>query len=213
MSARRFSFRSLTLRSALFSVVTLAATAGCPTGDVGAPCSHGEATPTGTKMVTFPAVSCNDLICIYGDDKEPPESSCMSDADCNVDGVSRYACNNGECELSFNYFLERSMCSKRCSSDSDCENTGITTANKPVADDITRCDGGFRCAVVARLGQFCCEKLCVCNDDIADAQVQALATECSSTFPSSGRPITCGCKTNEECGDGQTCDVTSGNCF
>ena len=212
MTARRSFFRSLTIRSALFSVITLAATAGCPTGDVGAPCNHGEASPPSTKLVTFPAVSCSDLICIYGDDERAPDLTCNVDADCNLDGVPRFECQAGNrCGLSFDYFLERSMCSKRCSSDSDCENSGITTDKKPINDEITRCNSGFRCAVVQDLGEFCCEKLCVCNDDIADADLDDLEMTCQQKFETTGRAVACGCQVDSECAAGETC--TDGNCF
>lgn len=212
MTVRRSKFRSLTLRSALFSVVTLGAIAGCPSGDVGAPCNHGEAIPPPTKLVTFPAVSCDDLICVYGEDDSAPDGSCASDAECNNDGGSRFECLNNKCSLSFDYFLERSMCSKRCSSNSDCENTGITSAKKPLADK-SRCKGGFQCAVVQNLGQFCCEKLCVCEDDIAPDVVEDLESQCGDKFPTTGRSRTCGCQSDEECGAGEYCEPSQSECF
>jgi hypothetical protein len=61
--------------------------------------------------------------------------------------------------------LERSMCSKTCATDDDCNNT--TLSNRPtVDDDETSCQTGFKCTVLQRLGQFCCDKLCVCQDDL-----------------------------------------------
>ncbi|MGB1698711.1 MAG: hypothetical protein ACPHRO_02075 [Nannocystaceae bacterium] len=210
MTVRRSKFRSLTLHSALFSIVTLAATAGCPSGDVGAPCNHGEAVPPPTKLVTFPAVSCDDLICVYGEDDSAPAGSCNTDLDCNNDGGQRFECLDNKCSLSFDYFLERSMCSKRCESNADCKNSGITTAKKPLSET-TRCESGFECAVVQNLGQFCCEKLCVCSDDIAPDQVEKLETECEPTF-ASGRSTACGCDIGD-CGQNEYCDLTQRECF
>ena len=212
MTVRRSKFRSLTLRSALFSVLALAATTGCPSGDVGAPCNHGEAVPPPTKLVTFPAVSCDELICVYGQDDTAPDGSCSSDADCNADGGQRFECLNDKCSLSFDYFLERSMCSKSCKSNADCKNTGITTAKKPMADS-TRCEQGFQCAVVQNLGQFCCQKLCVCNDDIAPDVVDDLESECNQKFPNSDRSVTCGCLTDAECAAGESCDPNTNSCL
>jgi hypothetical protein len=212
MTVRRSKFRSLTLRSALFFVVTLAATSGCPSGDVGAPCNHGEAVPPPTKLVTFPAVSCNDLICVYGEDDSAPAGSCSVDSDCNPDGRARFECVNDKCSLSFDYFLERSMCSKRCDSNTDCENSGVTAAKKPLAEK-TRCQGGFECAVVQNLGQFCCQKLCVCSDDIAPNVVEDLEEQCNQKFPNSDRSVTCGCLTDAECADGEVCDPSTNDCF
>lgn len=145
----------------------------CPNGDVGAPCNHGSVDPPQSKLVTFPALSCDDLLCVYGEDKPIPATPCSDDAACNGVGESAFECNiedgqsTGTCRLSLEYVLERSMCSKRCDSDSDCENSGITTAQKPVTDKTT-CETGFKCARIQQLGEFCCEKLCVCNDDLPD---------------------------------------------
>jgi len=61
----------------------------------------------------------------------------------------------------------RSGCSKRCDGDAGGETAGITTAQKPVTDK-TAGEAGFKCARIQQLGEFCCEKLCVCNDDLPD---------------------------------------------
>lgn len=45
------------------------------------------------------------------------------------------------------------MCTGDCSSDSDCE-----------ASPETPCQGGFACVVPVVVGDFCCQKLCVCKD-------------------------------------------------
>ncbi|RMG99757.1 MAG: hypothetical protein D6705_02250 [Deltaproteobacteria bacterium] len=143
----------------------------CNKGDVGAPCNHGQVDPPESKVVTFPALACNELVCVYADEAEPPPDPCATDEDCNAGGVNqvkKFQCvkdegeNQGECQLAIDYVLERSMCSKKCSSDDDCKNQGI----KKVTFEGTECREGFACARIQSLGEFCCEKLCVCRDDL-----------------------------------------------
>ncbi|MEZ4380283.1 MAG: hypothetical protein R3A79_02970 [Nannocystaceae bacterium] len=150
----------------------------CPQADLGAPCNHGSVEPPDSKLVTFPALSCNDLLCIYADESKAPTTPCTTDDECNAASpdVARFACVDSTCELSLTYVLQRSMCSKRCESDSDCADGGPT--EKVLADD-TSCNGSFRCVIIQQLGEFCCERLCVCEDDISDAVVDQLATDCA----------------------------------
>jgi hypothetical protein len=151
---------------AAFLLTTGLLLTGCPQGDVGAPCNHGTVEAPSSKLVTFPALSCSDLLCVYGEEKTIPEVGCDDDAGCNAAaGEQIFECVNNSCRLSLDYVLERSMCSKTCSSDEDCNNS--TLSNRPtVDDDETACATGFSCTVLQRLGQFCCQKLCVCNDDL-----------------------------------------------
>lgn len=165
------------IATAAKSLVALAALTltGCPNGDVGAPCNHGTVNPPSSFLVTFPALSCNDLLCIYGEDKEVPTeiTGCTNDSDCNVSnpGQTIFSCtDDGTCELSIDYVLERSMCSKKCASDEDCNNQ--SAFDKPaVDDDETACDSEFKCVVLQELGEFCCESVCVCNDDLPGVQM------------------------------------------
>lgn len=138
----------------------------CPQGDVGAPCNHGTVAAPSSKLVTFPALSCSDLLCVYGEEKTVPEIACSDDFACNeAGGDNIFECVEGSCKLSLDYVLARSMCSKTCQTDDDCNNTSLN--NRPaVDDDETACASGFSCTVLQRLGQFCCERLCVCNDDL-----------------------------------------------
>ena len=48
------------------------------------------------------------------------------------------------------------LCTATCSSDDDCD--GQTSA---AAD---QCHSGFACLVATTVGDFCCERLCVCKD-------------------------------------------------
>lgn len=166
MPSSRLLSTSLAAAFLLASGVLLTA---CPQGDVGAPCNHGSVEPPSSKLVTFPALSCSDLLCVYGEEKTVPDTPCENDLDCNDasggEGANVFECESGSCRLSLQYVLERSMCSKTCATDEDCNNT--TLSNRPtVDDDETSCMSGFKCTVLQRLGQFCCDKLCVCQDDL-----------------------------------------------
>lgn len=159
------------VKSSLFASAMLFAGAslltGCPQGDVGAPCNHGSVEPPSSKLVTFPALSCSDLLCVYGEEPTVPNGGCSTNDDCdNMAGeVGVFECANSTCRLSLDYVLERSMCSKTCKSDADCNNSSLN--NRPAVDDEeTACESGFSCTVLQRLGQFCCQQLCVCNDDL-----------------------------------------------
>lgn len=148
----------------------------CGGGDVGAPCNHGQVQPPESKLVTFPALACNDLLCVYADEAEAPEGACSDTSDCDTTGEGKFECirdageENGICKLRVDYVLERSMCSKKCSSDEDCRDGGPT--QKVVVDDTT-CARGFKCARIQTLGKFCCEKLCVCEDDLGQSDIDA----------------------------------------
>ncbi len=158
------------IQSTLFAAASLIAggllLTACPQGDVGAPCNHGTVEAPSSKLVTFPALSCSDLLCVYGEEKTVPETPCSADSDCNeIANEAIFECVNNSCKLSLDYVLERSMCSKTCESDADCNNSSLS--NRPaVDDDETACATGFSCTVLQSLGQFCCQRLCVCNDDL-----------------------------------------------
>ncbi|MBX7078815.1 MAG: hypothetical protein K1X88_06470 [Nannocystaceae bacterium] len=167
------------------SVVLLATLAACPKGDVGAPCNHGKTQPPESKLVTFPALTCNELLCVYADSDEAPKIECTDAVMCNSadPGVDRFECvisegmTSGRCQLKIEYVLERSMCSKKCSSDADCKDGGPT---KKVVVENTKCQSGFTCARIQTLGEFCCDKLCVCRDDLDEATVMDIQNACAA---------------------------------
>jgi hypothetical protein len=150
----------------------------CPQGDVGAPCNHGSVEAPTSKLVTFPALSCSDLLCVYGEEQTVPPDACTTDENCNSAASTTdhvFECVNSACKLSLDYVLERSMCSKTCDTNEDCNNSSLS--NRPtVDDDETACELGFSCTVLQSLGQFCCQKLCVCNDDLDT--LDDLAADC-----------------------------------
>ena len=154
----------------------------CGGGDVGAPCNHGQVEPPESKLVTFPALACNDLLCVYGDEEEAPAGACSENSECDTAGEGKFECVRanaedaaGVCKLRVDYVLERSMCSKKCGSDDDCRDGGPT--QKVVVPDTT-CTRGFKCARIQTLGKFCCEKLCVCADDLGTTD--DINTKCSN---------------------------------
>lgn len=153
----------------------LALATACARGDVGAPCNHGKIDPPESQVLTFPALTCNSLLCVYGNTAEPPKDPCQLDVDCNPGAeIEKFECYRrreddpaGTCRLSNTFVLERSMCSKRCSSDADCRDGGV--GHKVLAPH-TNCERGFKCVRLQSLGEFCCEKLCVCDDDLGDSR-------------------------------------------
>ncbi len=165
--------RAMTMTRTMGAAFLLLVGVSCAKGDVGAPCNHGKIEPPESKLVTFPALTCNELLCVYADTAEAVRDPCPDSAFCNQNSPeqSKFECvkadpndSNGTCRLANKYVLERSMCSKRCSSDSDCKDGGPT---KKVVVENTNCNQGFKCARIQSLGEFCCAKLCVCSDDLA----------------------------------------------
>jgi hypothetical protein len=171
----------------------------CGGGDVGAPCNHGQVEPPESKLVTFPSLACDDLLCVYADEEEAPAGSCSDNLDCDTSGEGKFECvrsdpnsSTGVCKLKVDYVLERSMCSKKCGSDADCRDGGPT--QKVVVDDTT-CDRGFKCARIQTLGKFCCEKLCVCEDDLgvtADIDMKCAAGTQEGCCDQETVPTACG---------------------
>jgi hypothetical protein len=165
----------------------LACAAACSTSDVGAPCSHGQIESPTTPTVTFPALACDQLVCVYADDDEPPVDPCESHADCNPGGGDRFRCDGGECLVSSTYVLDRSMCSLQCEADAECAG----------GDPGTACESGFACARIQSVGAFCCEKLCVCKDDLdvaaaAERDELCASGEMTGCCDQDPRPEACG---------------------
>ena len=168
--------------------------ASCTPGDVGAPCNHGVVKVAGSNQVTFPALYCDQLLCVYAESKAESSADCENDMQCNAGatGNPAFECVDGSCQLRTDYVLERSMCSKRCSSDDDCNDSG---ASRVVAKK-TECNGGFRCARIQEVGEFCCARLCVCDDDLPTKEIEDLDMACSMNQPEccqvESPPVGCG---------------------
>ena len=159
------------LPALLVACVTLTLGFGCQTSDVGAPCNHGVIESPTTPTVTFPALACDQLTCLYADNRDPPAEPCESHADCDLGGTGRFRCEAGACTVASTYVLERSMCTQSCESDDDCAG----------GDPGTACETGFACARIQSLGPFCCEKLCVCRDDLDVAGAAQRDVECAAS--------------------------------
>ncbi len=143
----------------------------CPQSDVGLPCNHGPGFIPQSQTITFPALTCDHLLCVYAEDVEPPGLECSDSADCNeVTGERQFRCEEGSCVLDQEYVMNRSMCSLSCESDGDCQGGEADTS----------CKSGFTCARIQGLGDHCCEKLCVCRDDLDQATANQLEQECSA---------------------------------
>ncbi len=157
-------------RCASFSVLLGLVLTGCPDSDVGRPCNHGPGFVPQDQTITFPALTCDHLLCVYAEDAEAPAEVCDQDADCNVGTDDKFRCQEGACVLDQTYVMNRSMCSLSCESDADCGG----------GDPETSCRSGFTCARIQGLGDHCCEKLCVCRDDLDVATAERLEAECSA---------------------------------
>jgi hypothetical protein len=134
-------------------------------GDVGAACAHSGAQAQPGPVVTTSDPACESSICIYANEHEPPDLAYCTPGsnDCTDAGASpdQFECveaePGGECRLRQDYFLAHSMCSMLCETDDECD-VAVT------AD--TACELGFMCARVAGTGPICCERTCVCKDDL-----------------------------------------------
>lgn len=135
--------------------------------DVGEACDHAGAQAGAGPVVTTPDPGCDAGICIYADEDEPPAIDCVpggtscNDVSANP-AANKFECvarpdGGGRCVIRQDYFLSRSFCSKVCVSDDECRDSAVGD---------TACEAGFLCARVARSGDLCCEKTCVCADDL-----------------------------------------------
>lgn len=197
-----------TLLGAMLLVPLLSA---CPKGDVGASCNHGDVQAPESQVVTFPALSCNDLLCVFAQSDPTPKEDCKvngmdNDAKCNADGGTRFQCINNNCKLSSTYVLQRSMCSRTCADDADCKDGGI--GKKVLADDST-CSSEFKCARIQKLGEFCCQKLCVCGDDLSLDSLKDLDAACDALDPDPDNPDKKLCDPTEMMMPGATTGTTS----
>jgi len=132
--------------------------------------------------VTYPARQCNALFCVYNEDIPPLDRACTigDDTTCNEPGESTYECvrdaqGRGTCRVSSRFVMRNSMCSKQCSSDADCQDR----FGRYGLAERTACTSGFKCAVVQSLGDFCCEKLCICADELG-ADHEELTEACEA---------------------------------
>ncbi len=142
----------------------------CNRSDVGSPCQLAGGDVPNEPLISFPSLACDQLLCVFGESFTPPAEPCETNADCTeLSGVEAYICDDGRCVVGQDTVLQRSMCSATCSSDADCVD--------PV--DGTRCASGFTCAPLMTLGDWCCQKVCVCRDGLDVAASEDLEAACA----------------------------------
>lgn len=157
-------------------------TADTPTGGggpgIGAPCDHGGRPLEGDFVIfTLNETGCAGGICLYVEDETPPTNFCSADADCQQDSDDRFVCDIPKeyCIFDPAWKLERSQCSQFCESTADC-----------VPDLSSVCAAGFSCEFVT--GQ-CCDKVCVCLDDITPESFDLPKMLCETDPPPECNPI------------------------
>ena len=123
---------------------------------LGAPCDHQHPTRVDAKLMTVSHPECEGAVCLYADVRTVESIPCDTDADCGELGECVQDGDGGHCALSQAHVADRSMCSQVCDSDADCQ-----------TDEDTTCVSGFGCARMAALGELCCQRVCVCLDDLA----------------------------------------------
>jgi hypothetical protein len=57
------------------------------------------------------------------------------------------------------------LCTSSCTTDSDCTGGIAGNSNDPTDH---RCKKGFACMVPTTVGDFCCQRLCVCRDFVVE---------------------------------------------
>ena len=157
----------------LGAALGLLCAAACSQSDVGAPCQHAQSDVPSEPVISFPSLACDQLLCVFGETITAPSDPCESDADCTEmsGGVDSFVCENNRCTVAQETVLERSMCSTTCDSDIECEDFV----------DGTRCETGFTCAPLMSLGDFFCQKVCVCRDELDVAGSQTLEAACEAS--------------------------------
>jgi hypothetical protein len=137
LTARSFALLALAL-------ATFALGGACEDKHVGRICELGTMPLGGSTgsiaTVSSPALECPSHICLLpGAEKDPRSAAQM------MAGVA----GTGP------------LCTATCESNEDCETEEIADANN-AADK--RCRGGFACAWPTTVGNFACQRMCVCTD-------------------------------------------------
>lgn len=122
-------------------------------------------------LITDDIPGCAGDFCVYSSPGGgPPASQCSDDRDC-ADESGHYYCDLEEsrCLVKPEILEQRSFCSAACEADTDCADA-----------DTSGCTSGFVCRQMIALGENCCQKVCVCADDVDVATSQELEAECEA---------------------------------
>jgi hypothetical protein len=116
---------------------------GCEEKGIGRLCSEGvDGGSTDEAIINGAALECPSRVCLRATTSAP----------------SNPGCGSAPCPGTFKYTDLEPLCSATCSSDDDCSD-GLTSKT-----DKRLCHTGFKCAVATTVGQFACNRLCICKD-------------------------------------------------
>jgi hypothetical protein len=136
--------RAILRTPALLALVLVGTGIACENQRVGRPCELGTAAPGGSSgqiaTLSSPALECPSRICLLPAADSDPRSKAQQAM--GVPGTGP-------------------LCTAGCASDADCEGGELGDASNP-AD--TRCRNGFACMWPTTVGDFACQRLCVCRD-------------------------------------------------
>ncbi|MBZ5710756.1 hypothetical protein [Nannocystis pusilla] len=110
---------------------------------------------------------CAGGICVFQFEDTPPP--CSDDSDCAAPWPT---CDGDFCELDQNFVAASSRCTQNCEEDADCP-------------AIPGCASEAVCAPATLLAPLCCEKVCLCGDDLSLGATADLENLCQ-------QPGTCG---------------------
>jgi hypothetical protein len=123
-----------------------------------------------TYWLELDNASCASGMCLYADTTAAyPQRTCTGDAECTSLGQGVICGATGWCELDPAHVAARSRCTDTCEDDAEC-----------VGADGTTCAGGFACVPVSSLGAVCCQRVCVCRDELDVYETSHLAESCEA---------------------------------
>jgi hypothetical protein len=136
--------------------------------DIGLPCQLNEVPEA--HLLEIENAGCGSGMCLYADTiTAAPHQGCTEDSECTGFGQGVICGATGQCELDPAHIAARSRCTDTCVDDAEC-----------VGADGTTCEGGFACMPVQAFGPVCCERVCVCRDELDVAATAELASECEA---------------------------------
>lgn len=142
---------------------------GLTGGDTEDALAYGDACELATPLVQVTALSeqplCPGQLCLLVHDEIPP--SCATDDDCAEASPDHGECNENDlCGLSPAYIDDHARCTQTCEDVSECP-------------PIPGCESGPTCVVIARLGAYCCQKICACADEVDVGTAMERELQCS----------------------------------